>query len=50
LNPVESDVERIFGLDMESERVQTTINMLLGKDEYCTDFLSKYRSGKLTKI
>ena len=50
LNPVESDVERIFALDMESERVQATINMLLGKDEYCTDFLSKYRAGKLTKI
>ena len=50
LNPVESDVERIFALDMESERVQTTINMLLGKDEYCTNFLSKYRSGKLTEI
>ena len=50
LNPVESDVERIFALDMESERVQTTINMLLGKDEYCTNFLSKYRSGRLAEI
>ncbi|MEC8987500.1 MAG: dihydropteroate synthase [Chloroflexota bacterium] len=47
LNPVESDLERIFDLDMESERVQTAINMLTGKDEYCMDFLGKYREGRL---
>ena len=48
LNPVESDLERIFDLDMESERVQTAINMLTGKDEYCTDFIGKYREGRLS--
>lgn len=48
LNPVETDLARIFGLDMESERVQTTVNMLTGKDEYCMDFLGKYREGRLS--
>ena len=48
LNPVESDLGRIFDLDMESERVQTAINMLTGKDEYCMDFLGKYREGRLS--
>ena len=48
LNPVESDLGRIFNLDMESEPVQTAINMLTGKDEYCSDFLRKYREGRLS--
>ena len=48
LNPVESDLERIFDLDMESERVQTAINMLTGKDEYFMDFLGKYREGRVS--
>ena len=48
LNPVESDLRRIFDLDMESERVQTSIKMLTGQDEYCMDFLAKYREGSLS--
>jgi len=48
LNPIESDLERILDLDMESDRVQTAINMLTGKDEYCMNFLSQYREGGLS--
>ena len=49
LNPVESKLERIMALDMESEQVQITVDMLLGKDEFCTKFLSKFRENKLSR-
>ena len=50
LNPVESKLERIMALDMESEQVQITVDMLLGRDEFCTKFLSKFRENKLSRI
>ena len=50
LNPVESKLERILDLDMESEPVQAATDMLLGKDEYCMKFLSEFREGKLSRI
>ncbi len=48
VNPVESRLERIMNLDMDSEPVAITKRMLLGDDEFCMDFISSFREGKLS--
>jgi len=47
INPVESRIDRIMTLDMKSEKVRITKDMLLGRDEFCMNFISSFREGKL---
>tara|TARA_Y100001934_G_scaffold151548_1_gene181653 strand:+ start:1219 stop:2271 length:1053 start_codon:yes stop_codon:yes gene_type:complete len=47
INPVENRIERIMALDIDSERVQIARDMLLGHDEFCMNYISSYRDGKL---
>ena len=47
LNPVESNWGRVMGLDMESERVKLAMDMLLGHDEFCMNFIGAFREGRL---
>jgi len=37
-----------MNLDMDSEPVAITKRMLLGDDEFCMDFISSFREGKLS--
>jgi len=48
VNPVESQLERIMNLDMDSVPVGIAKRMLLGDDEFCMDFISSFREGKLS--
>ena len=48
VNPVETNIERIMSMDMESEKCKAAKDMLTGKDEYCMTFISKYREGALS--
>lgn len=47
INPVESRIDRIMDLDMESEKVKIAKDLLLGRDEFCMEFISSFREGKL---
>jgi 5-methyltetrahydrofolate--homocysteine methyltransferase len=47
MDPVSTRVARVFELDVESEPVRIATAMLLGEDEYCTDYLKAYRAGML---
>ena len=48
VNPVETNIERIMSMDMESEKCKAAKDMLTGQDEYCMTFISKYREGALS--
>ena len=45
---METNIERIMSMDMESEKCKAAKDMLTGKDEYCMNFISKYREGALS--
>ena len=47
INPVENRIDRVRSLDMTSQRVKIAKDMLLGKDEFCMQFISSYREGIL---
>ena len=47
INPVESRIDRVMDLDMESEKVKIAKDLLLGRDEFCMEFISSFREGKL---
>ena len=48
VNPLETSIERIMSMDMESEKCKLAKDMLTGQDEYCMNFISKYREGVLS--
>ncbi len=47
INPVENRIDRVRSLDMSSQRVKMAQDMLLGKDEFCMQYISAYREGIL---
>ena len=47
LNPIESNWSRVMGLDLESDRVKVAMDMLLGRDEFCMNFIASFREGRL---
>lgn len=47
VDPVISPIKEIFELDMDSEPVQLAKTMLEGGDEFCMNFLTAYRDGRL---
>ena len=47
INPVENRIDRVRSLDMSSQRVKIAQDMLLGKDEFCMQYISSYREGIL---
>lgn len=49
IDPVSTRIARVFELDTGSEPVKIATAMLMGEDEYCTNFLKAYRAGKLGK-
>ena len=48
LNPIESNWSRVMGLNMESDRVKIAMDMLLGRDEFCMNFIGSFREGRLS--
>ena len=48
VNPIETNIDRIMSMDMESEKCKAAKDMLTGQDEYCMNFISKYREGVLS--
>ena len=47
INPVESNLDRILNLDMSSNEIRIALEMLLGQDEFCMNFIKQYREGNL---
>ncbi len=47
INPIETKLQRIMNLDLDSEPVKITMQLLRGEDDFCMNYLDAYRSGKL---
>ncbi len=47
IDPITTSVARSQELDMESERVQLALDMLSGNDEYCMNYITAHREGRL---
>ena len=47
IDPVQTSLDAIFTLETESVGVQYASDMLLGKDEFCMNYIDAYRKGNL---
>jgi len=47
VNPLESDIQKIQNMDLDSGPVKIASDMLLGNDEYCMNFITQFRDGNL---
>ena len=47
IDPIQTNLGSVFNLDTESEPVKLAMNMLLGRDDFCTDFIMAFRDGRL---
>lgn len=47
IDPIASDPRKIFSMDRQSKPYKLTEDMLLGRDEYCANFIKAYRKGEL---
>jgi 5-methyltetrahydrofolate--homocysteine methyltransferase len=47
INPLETRPKRVFEIDIESEPVKLAMAVFNGEDEFCMEYLSAYRAGKL---
>lgn len=47
IDPVTSDPRKILSMDQRSKPYKLAEDMLLGRDEYCTNFIKAYRKGEL---
>lgn len=47
IDPLNSTVSKIIRLDMKSSPVRLATAMLLGDDEFCTNYIQAYREGRL---
>jgi 5-methyltetrahydrofolate--homocysteine methyltransferase len=47
IDPLHLDIEKIIGLDMESKPVKFTLDMLMGNDDFCMNYITAFRSGEL---
>jgi cobalamin-dependent methionine synthase I len=47
IDPIQTKLGSVFDLDTESEPVKLAMNMLLGRDDFCTDFIMAFREGRL---
>ena len=47
IDPVQTKLQAVFDLDLDSERVRFATDMLLGKDEFCMSFIQAHRDGRL---
>ena len=47
MDPVQSNIKKICTLNINSESVQLASNMLLGKDEFCVQYIQAWRDKRL---
>ena len=47
IDPVVSHLEEVFTMDQETKPYRFAEDMLLGRDQYCKNFLTAYRKGEL---
>ncbi len=47
IDPIATKLDSILGLDTESEPVKLALDMLLGHDDFCGNYIMAYRDGRL---
>ena len=47
IDPLQTNIESALELDTSSEAVGLTIDMLLGRDDFCMNYIQAYRDGRL---
>ena len=47
IDPVATKLKNVFELEIESERFGFASDMLLGKDDFCMNYIQAHRDGKL---
>ena len=47
IDPIQSKMQEVFSLDVESEDVQLAREMLLGQDDYCVNYIKAWRENRL---
>jgi 5-methyltetrahydrofolate--homocysteine methyltransferase len=48
MDPVQNRVQDVFALDLNSEKVGLARDMLLGRDDFCVNYIQAWRDGRLT--
>ena len=47
IDPIQTKIGAVLDLDTESEPVKLAMDMLLGRDEFCVNYLQAWRDGRL---
>jgi 5-methyltetrahydrofolate--homocysteine methyltransferase len=47
IDPVQTKLNAVFSLDTESEPTTLATDMLLGRDDFCVNYIQAFRDGKL---
>ena len=47
MDPIQSKMERVIELDLDTERVGLARDMLLGRDDFCMTYIQAFRDGRL---
>jgi 5-methyltetrahydrofolate--homocysteine methyltransferase len=48
MDPVQNRVQDVFALDLNSEKVGLARDMLLGRDDFCMNYIQAWRAGRLS--
>ena len=48
IDPIQSDLAKVLSLSLDGEPERLAADMLLGKDEYCVNYLKAWKEGRLT--
>lgn len=48
IDPIQSRIEEVYELDVESESVGIAQDMLLGRDDFCVNYIQAWRQGRLS--
>jgi 5-methyltetrahydrofolate--homocysteine methyltransferase len=49
IDPITTKVQNALDLDLESERVKLALDMLSGNDEFCMNYITAHREGRLKR-
>ncbi len=47
MDPIQSKIGRVLELDLDAERVGLARDMLLGRDDFCMNYIEAFRDGRL---
>ena len=47
VDPVQSDIQEVLDLDMDSKAAKFATEMLMGNDDFCMNYISAFRAGDL---